>query len=578
MSKIAAIAVSILMTGALGIIDGWTEELARGRVYWDKNKNGIFDGDDSGIPGICVSNGKEVVQTGRDGSYRLPAYEEMVLFVVKPSGWMTPLDKDNIPKFSYVHKPKGSPAEIQRFRGISPTGPLPGQINFALYKVDESSKFRVAVAGDPQVYNDTEIDYLRDSLVKEVRASQAQFCITEGDNVGDDLSLFPRYLSVMGKMGIPVYYVPGNHDMNLDAREDKDSLDTFKNYIGATYYSFNYGKVHFVVLDAMEYPSKDTGGSYAGKVDATQLQWLANDLSFVPMDHLIVLNLHIPLVSDINRSSKKHQVENRKAINVLLKGRRAISLAGHTHTVARFFPGDQLDGWGEPTPIEQTIVGAASGSWWSGNLDKDGVPLSYMRCGAPRGHMNYDFEQSNYIAEYKAHARPRKQQMHLSFLNESFFSWYDAISKNNSDYDIANVSHLNFLTSDDLTSSLLVANIWAASKHDQVFCRFDDRRPVQAKWRMDLKDPYALTSQLYVTSAVAKVEESEVNITPQSIKDSANQPLAKYYWTVEDRSTHLWHCTIPQDLEPGYHSVSVEVQDAHGRMYEEIKTFEVSDS
>jgi hypothetical protein len=288
------------------------------------------------------------------------------------------------------------------------------------------------------------------------------------------------------------------------------------------------------------------------------------------MDHLVVLNLHIPLVPDINRSSKKNQVENRKAIYNLLRGRRAVSLAGHTHTVARFLPGEELSGWQEPIPFEQIIVGAASGSWWSGNLDTAGVPASYMRCGAPRGHMIFDFDQNSYSGKYKAHARPKKQQMHLSFINESFSTWYKTITTENNRHENISSDHLNAITTDDLTTGSLVANIWAASRHAQVFCRFDDRQPIRAQWRTDLKDPYALTSQLCVRQST-----SDNNDQSSYATDSVDS-LPMYYWTVEDRSTHLWHCNLPQDLKPGLHSVTVNVEDSYGHIFKEVKLFRLS--
>lgn len=573
----AKFALIFVFTICLGATEGWAQSNVAGYVYWDENQNGILDKGETGVSDVCVSNGREVVQSGVDGSYRLPAYEDMVVFVIKPSGWMTSMGLNNIPRFSYVHKPGGSPPEIKRFRGVAPTGPLPDQIDFALYKVNEPDKFQVAVIGDPQVYNHQEIDYLKNSLVAEIQNSEALFCIVEGDSVGDDLSLFPRYLEEMGKMGLPVYYVPGNHDMNYEARSDNDSLDTFKSYVGATYYAFNYGKVHFVVLDAMEYPSRAAKGSYTGKIDKTQMEWLANDLAFVPMDHLVVLNMHIPLVSDINRMNAKHQVDNRQDVYELLKGRRAISLAGHTHTLARFLPGDELEGWGQPTPIEQTIVGAASGSWWSGDPDSSGVPSSYMRCGAPRGHMLFDFNQDHHSSKFRAHARPLEQQMHLSFFNQHFNSWFDAIAGDDTGDGIATFDYPDILSSSDLVSGSLVANIWSASKHAQVQCRFDDRQPVAAQWNMDLKDPLALAAQLYVSEGGLDSGSKDQGKEPSTATDNRG-PLARYYWTVEGRSTHLWQCSLPSDLEPGTHTVSVKVENGYGKIFEQTKSFKVSDS
>jgi len=39
-----------------------------------------------------------------------------------------------------------------------------------------------------------------------------------GDVVFDDLSLYPRYLQILGASGIPWHHCPGNHDIDSEAR------------------------------------------------------------------------------------------------------------------------------------------------------------------------------------------------------------------------------------------------------------------------------------------------------------------------------------------------------------------------
>ena len=45
-----------------------------------------------GLPGVLVSNGRDVAVTGADGRYTLPLPDEATIFVVKPAGFMPPLD------------------------------------------------------------------------------------------------------------------------------------------------------------------------------------------------------------------------------------------------------------------------------------------------------------------------------------------------------------------------------------------------------------------------------------------------------------------------------------------------------
>jgi hypothetical protein len=82
-----------------------------GIVYEDKNGNSQWDPGERGIPGVSVSNQKDVVQTDRQGRYRIEIEEETILFVTKPSGYQTPRSKDHLPLFYYPHYPEGSPSE-----------------------------------------------------------------------------------------------------------------------------------------------------------------------------------------------------------------------------------------------------------------------------------------------------------------------------------------------------------------------------------------------------------------------------------------------------------------------------------
>ena len=559
-------------------------EEVSGVVYEDINRNGMFDDWEPGVPAVPVSNGKEVVLTNGDGEYVLPAYDEMTVFVTKPNGYQFPVNENNIPQFFYIHQPKGSPAEIQEFKGLDSTGPLPEKINFPLYKhIEESSKFRAVIFGDTQTYSESEINYLRDTIVEELSDHDTiSFAMTMGDNIGDKISLYPQYLSVMKNIGLPIYYVAGNHDVNYDANDDAHSLDTYKREVGPAYYSFNYGKVHFVVLDDVVYPSpKFTDKKlYHGEINGHQMEWLTNDLKYVPEDYLIVLNMHIPIVCYIDREADRHQVCNREALYALLKGRHVLSLAGHTHTIEHYQANEQLEEWGQATPFPQIIIGAVCGSWWSGDLDEDGIPVSYQRGGAPKGYMVFDFDNETYVEHYKAIGKPLDEQINVSLWTASFekwlqqlYSWGNEDPKTRTEQPPVTLNDLvdpNAVSQEELQTGLLIANVWDGTTDSVVTCQIDDREPVTMAKNTNIGDPHVLRLEAFVYRYVTGFSMYR----DRQYGPAAPQPLPVGLFTND--SYHIWSCKLPTDLELGVHRAKVRATNAFGDTFEEVQTFQVT--
>ena len=91
--------------------------------------------------------------------------------------------------------------------------------------------------------------------------------------------------------GLPVFFVPGEHDM-LDLDGGKAFLNRFgKGTKGAGWYSFDHRGVHFIAL--VNVADLKPGGM--GNLGAEQLKWLKADLSGRPSSTPIVVFAHIPL-------------------------------------------------------------------------------------------------------------------------------------------------------------------------------------------------------------------------------------------------------------------------------------------
>lgn len=595
----------------------------QGVVFDDQNRDGKKQAGERGVADVAVSNGEDVVHTDKSGRYQLPIHTRpggTTVFITKPAAYDVPVDRQNMPQFFYHHTPEGSPK--LRFGGLPASGPLPKAVNFPLIHTGTKNEFRIVVSGDTQPYSNNEVGYVRDTLAKELAAMDAdeiEFTIVEGDVMGDDLGLFPRFKEIMRLSGAPLYLVPGNHDLDLDAKDDAFSLDTFRREFGPAYYSFDVGKVHFVVLDDMRFPctpddnkdgrhpfcnNPDKSPAYNGVLSAQLIKWLANDIEKLPKDRLIVLNQHIPIVSYVDQGSAQHQVDNTLALYELLEGRQVLSFAGHTHTLEQLRPGEQYAGWNTafdkplgPTPFHQIIAGAACGAWWAGDFDSDGVPMAYMKLGAPRGYLVVEFSGTSYQERFKATGKAAAEQMSLSILSPTFERWYDQLvswlDKPVAERSAIPPVGINDLpdpsivtASDQSGGSYLVANVWNGSQDSRVFARFDDGPEIELKRAQAGKgegvvkslDPYALERQLAVMRYAIQSESGDPRAQGfeqfrGSRKVGPPQPVGRGDLT--DRSPHLWNVPLPKGLAEGAHKAKVTTIDAYGREYSAVIPFEI---
>src|ERR1700722_2355676 len=77
--------------------------MVRGTVREDISRTGGRAITDLPLPGILVSNGRDVVRTDEAGRYALPVEPGMAIFIIKPSGFAVPTDLvTHIPLFSHI--------------------------------------------------------------------------------------------------------------------------------------------------------------------------------------------------------------------------------------------------------------------------------------------------------------------------------------------------------------------------------------------------------------------------------------------------------------------------------------------
>jgi hypothetical protein len=403
MRSVCAVACLLILAPLSGLAGQADPTTATGLVFHDANHNGVRDADEPGIAGVRVSNGREIVLTDQGGAYRLPIDDDTILFVIKPRGWMTRVDQLNLPRFYYIHKPNGSPK--LKYPGVAPTGPLPASVDFPLYPQEEPDRFRVIVFGDTQPDSIEEINYLAHDVVEEVIGTEAAFGFTLGDIVNDRLELHEPLNRVVAHIGIPWYNVMGNHDSDYSSPDDKHSDEHFERVYGPSYYSFDYGPVHFIVLDDIVWhgATEEEKGYYRAGLGERQLDFLGNDLALVPKDRLVVLTMHIPIV----------QIKERKELfRLLAQHPHTLSFSAHTHIAEHLFLRSEQD-WPGEQPHHHINFATACGSWWRGAPDEVGIPHTMMADGGPNGWSIVTFDGIRYSVEFVPARRPRDYQMSL---------------------------------------------------------------------------------------------------------------------------------------------------------------------
>jgi len=98
---------------------------------------------------------------------------------------------------------------------------------------------------------------------------------------------------IIGSAGVPVHYVPGEHDIT-DEETEKAYLERYgKGTKGGGWYSFDQNGVHFIGLNNVV-NLKTFGLGFLGN---EQLEWLEDDLRPLKSSTPIVVFAHIPLWS-----------------------------------------------------------------------------------------------------------------------------------------------------------------------------------------------------------------------------------------------------------------------------------------
>lgn len=160
--------------------------------------------------------------------------------------------------------------------------------------------------------------------------------------------------AIISKAGIPVFHVPGEHDM-LDEGGGKAYLSRYgKNTLGTGWYSFDHDGVHFVAL--VNVANLQAGGM--GHLGNEQLVWLARDLAGQSASTPIVVFAHIPLWT-VYADWGWGTDDSLQALSLLRRFGSVTVLNGHVHQVIQKIEGNISFHSARSTAYPQPPPGAA---------------------------------------------------------------------------------------------------------------------------------------------------------------------------------------------------------------------------
>ena len=539
------------------------QDVLDGAVFDDRNRNSQQDPGEHGIAGVEVSNGREIVTTDRQGRYEISVRDGETVFLTQPAGYQVPVDEDNVAQFFYTHMPAGSP-EL-RYGGIDPTGPLPDAVDFPLARTTDtlSRDQRCLIGGDIQTYTQEEVDYaLRGAFADLTQRTDFTGCgaLFIGDIVGDDLDLYDQTRELTSLLNGPARFLPGNHDLDLDADYDH-RFDTYRSQFGPDYYSYDAGDVHVVSLNTVQHSrGAPYNGTYNGGIDDEQLAWLRQDIANTPEDKLIVLATHIPLLNWHDQGSDRHQVDQVQAIHDIIGDRPAVAFGGHSHTLEVMREGDSMEGWKnlygvDELPFDHITAGAISGDWYTGRVTEAGYPTALQRDGAVPGVFTLEAHGNRYEDSFIGTGRAASEQMSLGLNTPSYRDWYDA-NRRNVGKAPAFETPLE-VSADELGESWLTTNVWAGGTGTEVSVSIDSRPAQQAQ-------------------RTQRLEGESKRVGAEFSDPAAAQEQLVHGGSIAEASGHLWRLDLPEDLAPGEHTAAVTQTDRYGVSTTERITFTVT--
>lgn len=344
-----------------------------------------------GIEGVVVTDGSYVVTTDQNGVYQIPTnrWAKRVWFTI-PAEYEVPVDPESGRPLFYSKSKISANKQNRNDWQLTPLAAA-------------EDEFLLVAIGDPQCEVASEAERFRSETLIDIRATVGQqsagvvnrhpaYAITLGDLTFDNVALWPTMASLCssvdlgGGKSVPIFNCIGNHDheASLDVQNDQEAVERYIENVGPTDYSFDRGKVHFVVMDNIVYTGTDGFGesmtcTYDAGYSSSQISWLEKDLEKVEnkAEKMVIISGHIPFRAGSNSGGSNVNKDKgyNDVLTLLTQFKEAHIFIGHTHYPENYYHTSYKTKNGKP--IMEHVHGAACGGWWTSHIGVDGSPNGY---------------------------------------------------------------------------------------------------------------------------------------------------------------------------------------------------------
>lgn len=403
------------------VFDSSEVEKVAGRTSYGK----VIDYDGKPVPNVVVSDGVLTTRTDANGCYYIASMRKNgYVFISVPKGYRVAVNR-TIPQFFYRFESTES-SEYE-------------QHNFIL-EPEKNDSHRLAVFTDAHLANKTSDisqfeTYFKEDIRQQVKKAKSESVALYGIALGDlawdewwykNSYTLENYYKTMSDMDFPIYNIPGNHDNDPYVADDFLSENAFRKWIGPTYYSFNIGNIHYIMMDDTIFNNEGGADGVVGNVQdyetgftTNELKWLKADLSYVPAGTTIFFGTHIqytnrPVAKNgVTTFSYSMPAEYRSELITLFEPFDVHIITGHTHVNYTNQISEQL--------IEHNNAAVCATWWWTGYYTNSRCHM--CRDGSPGGYKVFDIGANNEIKwQFKPINRDKSYQFRAYDLNNCYIT------------------------------------------------------------------------------------------------------------------------------------------------------------